>query len=274
MKPINLHLVSDSTGETVTAVARAAISQFDGAEPTEHIWSLVRTKSQMERVIASLDAHPGMVLYTLVDAELRDLLKQACIARALPCIPVLAQVIAEMSDYLKLELSSLPGRQHLLSDQYFSRIEAIDFTLAHDDGQSTYDLNEADIVLVGVSRTSKSPTCVYLAHRGFKAANIPYVHNVPLPPELMTATRPLIVGLTIQSDRLVDIRKSRLQSLKEKHHTGYVDTEAVNAEIVEARKFYRRQGWPVIDVTRRSIEETVATIIQYYYQRGGSGGIS
>ena len=267
MKEFHLHLVSDSTGETVSSIARAVCAQFEDVEPHEHVWPLVRTKGQLEKVLAGIDAHPGVVMYTLVDKNLRDVLKAECLKRSLPCMPVLAQVIAELSAYLGIESSSLPGRQHELDEKYFSRVDAINFTLAHDDGQASWDLNQADIVVVGVSRTSKSPTCVYLANRGFKAANVPFVGGCPLPPELETLTKPLIVGLTIAADRLVQIRRTRLQSLKQEEDSNYVDDEAVEAEIRESRRLFQKHGWPVIDVTRRSVEETAATIIQHFHER-------
>jgi len=267
MKEFHLHLVSDSTGETVGSVARAAIAQFDDIEPQEHIWSLVRTKGQLDKVLAGIESNPGIVMYTLVDKNLRDILKSECLKQSLPCIPVLAQVIAELTTYLGIESSSLPGRQHELNEKYFSRVEAVNFTLAHDDGQATWDLQDADIILVGVSRTSKSPTCVYLAHRGFKAANIPYVSDCPLPPELESLKKPFVVGLTISADRLIQIRKTRLQSLKQEEDTNYVDMEKVEQEIMESRRLFQKNKWPVIDVTRRSVEETAATIIQYFHER-------
>ena len=267
MKEFHLHLVSDSTGETVSSVARAAIVQFDDVEPIEHIWSLVRTKGQLDKVLAGISANPGVVMYTLVDKNLRDVLKAECLKSSLPCIPVLAQITAELSTYLGIESSAMPGRQHELDEKYFSRVEAVNFTLAHDDGQATWDLKEADIILIGMSRTSKSPTCVYLAHRGFKAANIPYVGGCPLPPEIEELKKPLIVGLTISADRLIQIRKTRLQSLKQEEDTNYVDTEKVEQEIQEARRLFQKNKWPVIDVTRRSVEETAATIIQYFHER-------
>jgi [pyruvate, water dikinase]-phosphate phosphotransferase / [pyruvate, water dikinase] kinase len=267
MKQFDLHLVSDSTGETVSSVARAATVQFDDIEPRDHIWSLVRTRGQLDKVIAGIRANPGVVMYTLVDKNLRDILKAECLKLSLPCIPVLAQIIAELTTYLGIESSSLPGRQHELDEKYFSRVEAINFTLTHDDGQATWDLQEADIILVGVSRTSKSPTCVYLAHRGFKAANIPFVNGCPLPPELETLKKPLIVGLTISTDRLVQIRKTRLQSLKQDEDTNYVDMEKVEQEILDSRRLFAKNKWPVIDVTRRSVEETAATIIQHFHDR-------
>jgi regulator of PEP synthase PpsR (kinase-PPPase family) len=267
MKEFHLHMVSDSTGETVSSVARAAIAQFDDVEPTEHIWSLVRTRGQLDKVIAGIEAHPGVVMYTLVDKNLRDILKSECLKRSLPCIPILALVTAELSTYLGIESSSMPGRQHELDEKYFSRVDAINFTLAHDDGQAAWDLQEADIILIGVSRTSKSPTCVYLANRGFKAANIPFVKTDLLPPELFELKKPLIVGLTIGSERLIDIRRTRLKSLKQEEDTNYVDFEQVEREILESRRLYQKYKWPVIDVTRRSVEETAATIIQYFQDR-------
>lgn len=267
MKQFELHLVSDSTGETVSSVARAATVQFDDIEPREHIWSLVRTKGQLDKVIAGIKANPGVVMYTLVDKDLRDELKAECLKLGVPCIPVLAQIIAELTTYLGIESSQLPGRQHELDEKYFSRVDAVNYTLAHDDGQMTWELQEADIIIIGVSRTSKSPTCMYLAHRGYKAANIPFVSGCPLPPDLDKLTKPLIVGLTISTDRLIQIRKTRLQSLKQEEDTNYVDLEKVEAEILESRKLYSKHKWPVIDVTRRSVEETAAQIIQHFHDR-------
>lgn len=263
MKEFHLHLVSDSTGETVSSVSRAALVQFEEAVPNEHVWSLVRTKGQLEKVIAALDEYPGIVMFTMVDKEMRSMLRGECQKRNLPCIPVLGPVIREFAGYLNEEATGIPGYQHELSEDYFKRMEAINYTLAHDDGQGHWELEEAEIVLVGVSRTSKSPTCVYLAHRGFKAANVPFVKDIALPDGLINLKNPLVVGLTIGQDRLLQIRKTRLQSLKEEKSTNYVDEEEIQKEIDASKKFYRQQGWPVIDVTRRSVEETAALIIQY-----------
>lgn len=263
MKEFHLHLVSDSTGETVSSVARAALAQFEGVEPREHVWSLVRTRGQMEKIIASLDTYPGIVVFTLVDNELRETLRQACAKRALPCIPVLSHVIREFSGYLQVEATGASGAQHELSEDYFTRVDAINFALEHDDGQGTWELEQADIVLVGVSRTSKSPTCVYLAYRGFKAGNVPYVPGVPLPDIVEQLKKPLIVGLTIDASRLLDIRKTRLVAMNQSVDTDYVREERVREEIEETRRLYRKNGWPVIDVTRRSVEETAALIITY-----------
>ena len=263
MKIFHLHLVSDSTGETVASVARAALAQFDTAQAEEHVWSLVRTKGQLEKVIAALDTHPGVVMFTLVDAEMREQLRQAAAKRGLPCIPILGHVIRELSNYLGQEATGAPGQQYELSEDYFARIDAINFALEHDDGQATWELEESDIVIVGPSRTSKSPTCVYLAYRGFKAANVPYVPNVPLPDNLVSLKQPLVVGLTIGSERLIEIRSSRLIAMNQDLNTDYVNEEHVRAEIEASKKLFRQQGWPVIDVSRRSVEETATLMIQY-----------
>ena len=263
MKNFHLHLVSDSTGETVASVARAALAQFEGAEPTEHVWSLVRTKGQMEKLIASLDTHPGVVMFTLVNAEMREELRIACAKRGLPCIPVLGHVVRELSNYLKEEATGATGAQYELGEEYFNRIDAINYALEHDDGQGTWELDSADIVIVGPSRTSKSPTCVYLAYRGFKAANVPYVPGVDLPEVLLTLKQPLVIGLTIDTTRLIDIRNTRLAAMNQDAPTDYVDEEKVKEEIEASRRVFRKNGWPVIDVTRRSVEETATLIIQY-----------
>lgn len=264
MKRFNLHLVSDSTGETVGSVARAALVQFDNVDPEEFTWTLIRSKSQMEKVIEAISANPGPVMYTLVDSSLRDQLKMECVRRGLPCIAVIAGVVSELSSYLGEETHASPGKQHELNEEYFTRVDAINYALAHDDGQGHWELEDADIVLVGVSRTSKSPTCVYLAYKGFKSANIPFVLDCPLPPALETLKKPLVVGLTINPERLLQIRKTRLQSINQEADTNYVDMEYMQREITESRKLFQKHRWPVIDVTKRSVEETAATIAQYH----------
>jgi regulator of PEP synthase PpsR (kinase-PPPase family) len=254
MKRFNLHLVSDSTGETVGSVSRAALVQFDNVDCEEFTWTLIRTKSQMEKVIEAISANPGPVMYTLVDSSLRDQLKMECVRRGLPCIAVIAGVVSELSSYLGEETHASPGKQHELNEEYFTRV----------DGQGQWELEDADIVLVGVSRTSKSPTCVYLAYKGFKSANIPFVLDCPLPPALETLKKPLVVGLTINPERLLQIRKTRLQSINQEADTNYVDMEYMEREIAESRKLFQKHRWPVIDVTKRSVEETAATIAQYH----------
>lgn len=267
MKKFNLHLVSDSTGETVNSVSRAALAQFDDVEPEEFVWTLVRSPAQIEKVIEGIRENPGVVMYTLVDNALRDQLKLECARRGLPCIAVLANVVSELSSYLGQETHALPGKQHALDEEYFLRVDAINYALAHDDGQAYWELEEADIILVGVSRTSKSPTCMYLAYKGYKTANIPFVLDCPLPPSLEEVKKPLIIGLTINSERLQQIRKTRLQSLNQEQDTNYVDLDYMRREIGESRKLFQKHKWPVIDVTKRSVEETAATILQYLKKR-------
>ncbi|QJE74369.1 kinase/pyrophosphorylase [Aerophototrophica crusticola] len=272
-KTFHLHLVSDATGETINSVARACVSQFDRVQPIEHFWNLVRTERQLDMVMEGIRDNPGLVMFTLVNDKLRRKLQDTCRDLAVPCIPVLDPLINALGAYLGLESQSQPGRQHALDAEYFGRIDAMDFALNHDDGQSGWDLHEADVILVGVSRTSKTPTCIYLANRGVKAANIPYVPGVPLPAELDLVTRPLIVGLTKDAERLVQIRRNRLRLLNQGDDTSYTDPEQVRAELTEARRLFTRKGWPVLDVTRRSIEETAAEILMILARRRGPGAI-
>ncbi len=233
------------------------------------IWSMVRTKSQIERVIAGVQANPGVVLYTLVNETLRQPLVDGCRRVQMPAIPVLDPVIGALAAYLGRQSRGLPGQQHLLDSEYFQRIDAMTFALAHDDGQSAWGLNEADVILVGVSRTSKTPTCIYLANRGIKVGNVPVVPGMPLPPELFAATRPLIVGLTNDPERLIQVRRNRLTMLHQEDRTDYTDVEAVRQEVAQARRLFAERHWPVIDVTRRSIEETAAAILKLLARRQG-----
>ena len=267
----NLHLVSDSTGETVHSLARACLSQFEDTEAIEHIWSMVRTRTQIERVIAGVDANPGVVLYTMVNEQLRQPLQECCRRLNVPAIPVLDPAIGALGAYLGRSARGLPGQQHTLNHEYFQRIDALTYAMTHDDGQAPWGLNEADVILAGVSRTSKTPTCIYLANRGVKAANVPLIPGVPVPPELFAATRPLIVGLTNDPERLIAIRRNRLNALQ--HGAAvmdYIDPEAVKSELTAARRLYHEHKWPVIDVTRRSIEETAAAILKLLAKRSGA----
>lgn len=270
VKRFHLHLVSDATGETVSSVARACLVQFENVEAIPHLWWLVRTQGQVERVIAGIEANPGMVLATVLDSGVRGVLEEACRHLHVPCIPVLDPIMAALSGYLDSEFGAQPGRQHVLDAEYFKRIDAMHFTLAHDDGQMLHDLDDADVVLVGVSRTSKTPTCMYLANRGIKAANIPLVPGIAPPSELLTAKGPLIVGLTKEPKSLTDIRRSRLRFLNQSDETDYADLDRVKEEVAHARRLFAHQGWPVIDVSRRSIEEASAAILQLYMRHKGS----
>jgi regulator of PEP synthase PpsR (kinase-PPPase family) len=265
----HLHLVSDSTGDTVHSVARACLVQFDETQAIEHVWSMVRTRAQIERVIAGIEANPGLVLFTMVNEALRQILQEGCRQLQSPAIPVLDPVIGALGAYLGRESRGLPGKQHLLDSEYFARIDAMTFAINHDDGQSSWGINDADVCLVGVSRTSKTPTCLYLANRGVKAANVPFVPGVPLPADLLKATKPLIVGLTNDPERLILLRRNRLTMLDQNEATDYTDIEAVRLEVREARRVFAEQHWPVIDVTRRSIEETAAAVYKLLARRRG-----
>ena len=264
----HLHLVSDSTAETVSSVARASIAQFDGVEVEEHTWPLVRTKAQVDKVLKGVREKRGFVMYTMADKHLRKHLKTNCEEMGVPCVSAIARMISSLSEFLdKKTTFHKPGRQHELDEDYFNRVEAINFALTHDDGQSVWDLEDADVVLIGASRTSKSPTSMYLAYRGFRAANVPYVSGVPLPDVVHKLKNPLVIGLTISPDVLVQIRKNRLLSINENKATDYTDIDKVKEELVEVRRIFTKNGWPVIDVTRRSVEETTANIIQMYEKR-------
>ena len=260
----HLHLVSDSTGETLITVARAVVAQYDEVSAIEHVYPLVRAMTQLDRVNAEIRAAPGIVLYTLVEPDLAEKLEECCRACGSPHLSVLAPVHALMQSYLGAHSTHRPGAQHMLNAEYFKRIDAMNFTLLHDDGQHTDDLEEADIVLVGVSRTSKTPTSIYLANRGVKTANVPLVPGVPLPPGIEALRKPLVVGLVASPERIVQIRQNRLLSLHADDDTAYVDRDAVAEEIAVSRRLCARHSWPVIDVTRRSIEEAAAAILDFY----------
>jgi len=266
-KFVNIHLISDSTGETLSSVARAVLSQFEGVDSNDFIWPLIRTKAQLDKVIESIAASPGIVMYTIMHDDLIELLKKECFKLKIPCIPVLSHIISEFSNYLGVNISHTIGRQHLLDAEYFSRVEAISYTLNHDDGQSTWDLYDADIVVVGVSRTSKSPTSVYLSCRGYKTANIPFVSIETIPLSIYDLKKPLIVGLTINPEKLVQIRQSRLTSLGQEVASDYIDIESIKNEISESRKLFAKLDCPIIDVTKRSVEETAAKIIQLFQEK-------
>ena len=258
----HVHLVSDSTGETLNAMAKAVTARFDGVIPIEHIYALVRSPKQMERVLEEIATAPGVVLHTLVDRDLRAQLEKGCRDLDMPHIGALDPLVGALSRYLGAALSTRVGAQHALDHEYFNRIAALDYAMAHDDGQGTLEqLVGADVVLCGVSRTSKTPTCIYLAHRGIRAANVPLVPGQEDGERLVALKNPLVVGLTVSPDRLVQIRRNRLDGLQADHTSAYVDHEAVRDETVKARRAFERRGWPTIDVTRRSVEETAAGIV-------------
>jgi regulator of PEP synthase PpsR (kinase-PPPase family) len=271
MSRLHLHLLSDSTGETLEMIAKAALAQFDDTDIIRHFWPMVRSRQHLDRIIGDVAKNPGLVLFTLVDDDTRARLEEHCRALGLPSVAVLDAVTDALENALGQEAKGRPGRQHLMDDAYFARVEAIQFTIAHDDGLAWEDWEDADILLAGVSRTSKTPTSIYLANRGYKTANIPIVIESPPPSALFGLRRPLVVGLTTAPDRLIQVRRNRLLSLNQSPDTSYVDNEKVAREVQLARRMFADNGWPVIDVTRRSIEETAAAVINLYLERRASG---
>lgn len=269
----HLHLVSDSTGETLNGYAQAACAQFEEAKPIQHLHPLIRSARQMERVLAAIEAQPGVIFYTVMKPDLREMLEAACLRLGLPHLSVLDPSLSMLGRYLGIESSHRTGRQHELDQRYFARIDALNYTLAHDDGQSLSGFREADIILLGVSRTSKTPTSLYLANRGFKVANLPLVPGMALPSEIDAADsdgKALIVGLVASPERIVQVRRNRLLALNQHAETDYVDADRVRTEMNEARRLFLLRGWPMIDVSRRAIEETAAAIAALH-QRRASG---
>lgn len=265
----HLHLVSDATGTTLLGLARAVLAQFEGVEPVQKFWPLVRTQRQLERVISKIEANPGPVIFTFVDKKMRRRLQDRCEELHVPCVPVLDPIIRSLSSYLGQHAKGVPGLQHTMDDAYFRRVSAIDFTMQHDDGKNLKDLSKAEVILVGVSRTSKTPTSIFLARRGIKTANIPLVPGVEVPPDKLELKNPYYVGLTAAPDRLMQIRRSRLKADKKStsaqvENNEYLDFEKIEEEVRSARRLFSKHGWPVIDVTKRSIEETAAEILAIY----------
>src|SRR5215468_921557 len=264
----HLHLVSDSTGETLITVARAAAAQYATISPIEHVYPLVRTMKQLDRVLAEVETSPGIVLYTLLDSELIEKLEAKTHELGLPCRSILGPVLRVFQAYLGTETTPRVGAQHMLNAEYFKRIDALNYTMLHDDGQMPDGLNGADVVLVGVSRTSKTPTSIYLANRGVKTANIPLLPGAAVPPQLEQAMQPLVVGLTANPERIVQIRQNRLLGLKaHRDDDQYIDRQAVAEEVAASRRLCAKHNWPLIDVTRRSIEETAAAVLAHLVER-------
>jgi regulator of PEP synthase PpsR (kinase-PPPase family) len=264
----HLHLISDSTGETLITVSRAAAAQYTKVTPVEHIHPLVRSAKQLERVLAEIEQSPGIVLYTLLQRNLAERLEEKCRELGAPCLSVLGPVLHLFQAYLGAESTHKVGAQHTLNADYFRRIDALNYTMMHDDGQQADDLEEADVLLIGVSRTSKTPTSIYLANRGVKTANIPLVPGVQLPPGIEKLKRPLVVGLFATPERIVQIRQNRLLGLKaHRDDDKYIDQQSVAEEIAASRRLCTKHNWPVIDVSRRSIEETAAAVLALLGER-------
>jgi regulator of PEP synthase PpsR (kinase-PPPase family) len=260
-------MISDATGETLSTIAKAVRVQYAQVRAIEHLHPLVRSRRELERVVRDVEAAPGIVLYTLFNKELAEEVERSCKRLNVPCVEALKPILQVFESYLGTPSTPTVGGQHVLDADYFRRIEALNFTMLHDDGHLPQNLNEADIVLVGISRTSKTPTSIYLANRGFKTANVPLVPGMALPPQLENPTNAFVVGLVASADRIAQVRQNRVIEHAHNHLEDYVDREAIAAEIAQTRALCARHGWPIIDVTRRSIEETAAAIIRLHTDR-------
>jgi len=275
IRDFHLYLISDATGTTLQGLASAVLAQLENIHPVERFWPMVRSEAQMERALDDLREMPGPVFFTVMDKKLRKILEEACQKLDVPCMPVLDPMLRGMSAYLGQKASGIPGLQHTLDEAYFKRMDAVDFALSYDDGQDLDGIEEADVILVGVSRTSKTPTCIFLARRGIRAANIPLAMEVPFPEEVTKHKGPMFVGLTENPERLVHLRRTRLQAGEgdaRYAENTYLDIDRVEEEIKFARRLFSKHGWPVIDVTRRSVEETSAEIMMLLQKRRGKGG--
>jgi [pyruvate, water dikinase]-phosphate phosphotransferase / [pyruvate, water dikinase] kinase len=268
----HLHLVSDSTGETLTTIAKAASVQYALVRPIEHVHPLVRTARQMKRVLQEIAQTPGIVLYTITNKDLSETLERQCAELKVPCLAVLQPIMNVLESYLGAARTPTVAGQHVLDADYFRRIDALNFTMAHDDGHLPEDLNDADIVILGISRTSKTPTSIYLAQRGYKTANVPLVPSLPLPEQLTKPHTAFIVCLIASPERIAEIRRHRAMLLGDRNLDDYVDRDRISAEIVYSRRICAKNGWPVIDVTRRSVEESAATILKLLHNRDAKPG--
>lgn len=264
----HIHLISDSTGETLHAMTTAALAQFEGADVTVHPYAMVRSEHQLTRALDHVAMMPGLVFFTLANQGLRDKLIQRCDQMLMECVDVLEASVHSLRNFLGRTESHKVGRQHQVDQAYMERIEVLNFTIAHDDGQSLDTIDNAQVILTGASRTSKTPTCVYLATRGIAAANVPLVPQMAAPAQLLAAKKPLIVGLWVSPERLVQVRRNRLTSMGETRESNYIDPDAVRAEVNLTRQLFEQQGWPTLDVSRRSIEETAAAVMNLLNERG------
>ena len=266
-RSFHLHMISDATGETLITIAKSVRVQYAQVRAIEHLHPLVRSQRELERVLKDVEAAPGIVLYTIFNRALADHLEAECKRMNIPCVAALKPILQVFESYLGTKSTPTVGGQHVLDADYFRRIEALNFTMMHDDGHLPQNLNDADIIVVGISRTSKTPTAIYLANRGFKTANVPLVPGLLVPPELELPTKAFVVGLVASPERISQVRQNRVIEQAHNHLDEYVDREAIAAEIAQTRQLCARHGWPIIDVTRRSIEETAAAILRLYHDR-------
>ena len=267
LRSFHLHMISDATGETLITIAKAVRVQYAQVRAIEHLHPLVRSRRELERVVKAVEAAPGIVLYTLFNRELADELEKSCKRLNIPCVPALKPILQVFESYLGTPSTPTIAGQHVLDADYFRRIDAMNFTMAHDDGRLPENLSDADIILLGISRTSKTPTSLYLAQRGYKTTNLPLVPQVPLPDELLEPHKAFIVCLIANVDRIADVRRNRAVLMADRDLESYVDRDAISAEIAYTRKIAAQYGWPIIDVTRRSIEESATMILKLLQDR-------
>ena len=262
----HIYLVSDSTGETIDRTFMALKAQFQNFKYKVHHFSFTRTENQISKILENKNKNENIIiLYTIVDNKLAKYLVQESKKKNIPCFGVLGDLILNFSKLLNQKASHIPSGQHILDDEYYERVEAIQFTMNHDDGNMTNDIDKSDIVLLGVSRTSKTPTSIYLANRGYKTANIPLVNENSVPDYLKK--NPLsvcVIGLTTEPKRLIDLRKNRMNTINEKESINYTNIDKITIEVEEAKKTFKKYKWPIIDVTRKSVEETAASIIKIH----------
>ena len=261
-----IYLISDSTGETLERIFLALKAQFKNFNYKIHQYSFTRTENQILKILDICKKQKNsIILYTIVDSKLAKFLDQESSKIKISCFGVLGDLIISFSKLLKQEASHIPSGQHVLDDEYYKRIEAIQFTMNHDDGKSIEDIDKSDIILLGVSRTSKTPTSIYLANRGFKTSNIPLVNDSSIPNYLkQNPKEKCVIGLTAETNRLIDVRKNRMNTLKEEHGTNYTNINNIESEIQKAKEAFKKYQWPTVDVTRKSVEETAASIIKIY----------
>ena len=261
-----IYLISDSTGETLDRIFLALKAQFENFDYEISQFSFTRTETQIKKILDNANKNKNsIILYTIVNNKLAKFLAEEANKKNIPCFGVLGDLILNFSKLLNQKASHEPSGQHALNKEYYDRIEAIQFTMNHDDGNNTLDIEKSDIVLLGVSRTSKTPTSIYLANRGYKTSNVPLVNDESIPKKVISKSfKPCVVGLTTETDRLLEIRKNRLNSLKESENTQYISAKEIKKELENSKKIFRQNNWPTIDVTRKSVEETAASIIKIY----------
>jgi [pyruvate, water dikinase]-phosphate phosphotransferase / [pyruvate, water dikinase] kinase len=263
----HLHLISDSTGETLTTIAKAASVQYAQVRPIEHVHPLIRNKRQLARVLTEIEQAPGIVLYTVINQELVDEIEMRCRALKVPALHVLRPIMSVFESYLGAPQTPIVAGQHVVDADYFRRIDALNFSMAHDDGKLPEDLNQADIIILGISRTSKTPTSIYLAQKGYKTSNVPLVPGIAPPAVLSQKHTAFVVGLIASAERIADIRRHRVSMMSPHNMDGYTDRQLIAAELADSKRLFAQNNWPMIDVTRRSVEETAAQIIKLLQDR-------